>query len=123
MQSVINAMKEATNFNTDSVFLDIGSMGKPNFHAAQDPGVALSIGYEISEARRNSSILCKNRLSTQAKTSNCHFTKVDVASLDNLNEFTHVYTFRHWVSNSAYLANTCILINYSKPLFPLEQIP
>ncbi len=94
MQSVINLMKKSTNFTTDSIFLDIGSgMGKPNFHAAQDPGVALSIGYEISESRRNSSILCKHRLAEQAITSNCYFANVDVASLANLNGFTHVYTF------------------------------
>ncbi len=94
MQSVINLMKKSTNFTTDSIFLDIGSgMGKPNFHAAQDPGVALSIGYEISESRRNSSILCKHHLAEQAITSNCYFANVDVASLANLNGFTHVYTF------------------------------
>ncbi len=68
-------------------------MGKPIFHAAQDPGVASSIGYKLSAERRNASLLCKNRLSTQVKTTSCHFAKVDFASLNNLNGFTHVYMF------------------------------
>ncbi len=95
MQSIIDVMKEKTNFNTESVFLDIGSgMDKPNFHAAKDPGVALSIGYESSEHRRNLSEVCKNRLSSEeVKVNNCHFAIVDAALLPNLNGFTHVYMF------------------------------
>jgi 16S rRNA G527 N7-methylase RsmG len=43
-QEIINYMKEHCEFNDESLFLDVGSgMGKPNFHAAIDPGCKVII--------------------------------------------------------------------------------
>ena len=57
MQKIINYLKNNTNFNQDSIFLDIGSgFGKPNIHVAFDPGVSLSIGVECDEGRYNMSL-------------------------------------------------------------------
>lgn len=52
MQKVINLLKELTNLNHSSRFIDVGAgLGKPNFHAAQDPKVRLSLGIELEDIR------------------------------------------------------------------------
>lgn len=52
MQHIFNFMKQECGFTADSRFIDVGSgLGKPNFHAAQDPGVRLSIGVELERIR------------------------------------------------------------------------
>lgn len=45
-------MVENCEMDSDSLFIDVGSgLGKPNFHAAQDPGVRVSLGIELEEIR------------------------------------------------------------------------
>lgn len=45
MQKILNAMVEKCEMTSSSMFIDVGAgLGKPNFHAAQDPIVRLSIG-------------------------------------------------------------------------------
>ena len=45
MQRVIDYLKENCELTEQSRFIDVGSgLGKPNFHAAQDPAARLSIG-------------------------------------------------------------------------------
>jgi len=52
MQKVIEFMVSKCNMTSESRFIDVGSgLGKPNFHACQDPGVRLSIGIELEEIR------------------------------------------------------------------------
>lgn len=52
MQKIINTMVEKCELTHQSRFIDIGAgLGKPNFHAAQDPAVRLSIGVELEEIR------------------------------------------------------------------------
>jgi hypothetical protein len=52
MQRVLNILVDQCNLNKFSRFIDVGAgLGKPNFHAAQDPGVRLSLGVELEEIR------------------------------------------------------------------------
>jgi hypothetical protein len=52
MQKVINIMITKCEMNNQSRFIDVGSgLGKPNFHAAQDPAVRLSVGIELEHLR------------------------------------------------------------------------
>lgn len=52
MQKVIDIMKEKCEMNHTSRFIDVGAgLGKPNFHAAQDPAVRLSLGIELEDIR------------------------------------------------------------------------
>jgi hypothetical protein len=51
-EQVINFMMENCEMDRNSLFIDVGSgLGKPNFHAAQDPGVRVSVGIELEEIR------------------------------------------------------------------------
>lgn len=52
MQKVINIMVDKCEMNHRSRFIDVGAgLGKPNFHAAQSPGVRLSMGVELEHIR------------------------------------------------------------------------
>eukprot|EP01041_Mallomonas_annulata_P012339 gene12339-25963_t len=52
MQKIIDFLVDTCDMDTNSCFIDVGSgLGKPNFHAAQDPGVRLSLGIELEEIR------------------------------------------------------------------------
>ena len=52
MQRVIDFLKEKCELTSSSRFIDIGSgLGKPNFHAAQDPACRISIGIELEDIR------------------------------------------------------------------------
>jgi hypothetical protein len=52
MQKIINLMIEKCELNNQSRFIDVGSgLGKPNFHAAQDPQCRLSVGVELEDIR------------------------------------------------------------------------
>jgi hypothetical protein len=52
MQKCINILTDKCEMNSSSRFIDVGAgLGKPNFHAAQDPAVRLSLGVELEEIR------------------------------------------------------------------------
>ena len=52
MQRVINLMIEKCEMNDQSRFIDVGAgLGKPNFHAAQDPACRVSVGVELEKIR------------------------------------------------------------------------
>ena len=52
MQRVINFMVDKCELSRSSRFIDVGSgLGKPNFHASQDPCVRLSLGIELEDIR------------------------------------------------------------------------
>jgi hypothetical protein len=52
MQRVVNFMKASCDMDHRSRFIDVGAgLGKPNFHASQDPAVRVSIGIELEEIR------------------------------------------------------------------------
>jgi hypothetical protein len=51
-QAVVDKMKAYMDLNENSYFIDVGcGERKPNLHAAQDPGVAISICIEVVENR------------------------------------------------------------------------
>lgn len=57
LQRVYNIMVEKCNLSSASRMIDVGAgLGKPNFHAAQDPAVRLSLGMELEDIRWNVSV-------------------------------------------------------------------
>jgi Histone methylation protein DOT1 len=113
MQKIINMMKEHTNFDSSSLFIDIGSgIGKPNLHVSQDPGVQVSLGIESEDSRWILSMNClqgvvdavDNQLvhnstgdicgdNDKLLSCNCLFIREDVMNVQTFNPFTHVYMF------------------------------
>jgi hypothetical protein len=54
LQRVYNIMVDKCNLSSASRMIDVGAgLGKPNFHAAQDPAVRLSLGAELEDIRWN----------------------------------------------------------------------
>lgn len=54
LQRVYNIMVEKCNLTQSSRMIDVGAgLGKPSFHAAQDPAVRLSLGMELEDIRWN----------------------------------------------------------------------
>ncbi len=52
MRRVFDIMTEKCGFSNQSFIIDVGAgLGKPNIHAAQYPGVRLSIGIELEDLR------------------------------------------------------------------------
>ena len=57
MQHIMNYLKDKCDLTEGSRFIDVGSgLGKPNFHAAEDPAVRLSIGAELERIRHEVSV-------------------------------------------------------------------
>ena len=104
-RKVVNFMIDYMEFDTDSLFLDVGSGGgKPNFHVAQDPGVKASIGIEVDEHRWKCSMDGLNKLkqisqkqqkdeSFPINYKNCFFINACITSVQSFDPFTHVYMF------------------------------
>jgi hypothetical protein len=110
MQKVINFMIDRCELTNSSRFIDVGSgietylltfsvtaythslsqlsgLGKPNFHAAQDPCVRLSIGVELETIRWQ--LAMYNFLRILPETLGIHlFTHIDTRTL------THLLTHR-----------------------------
>ena len=113
MQKMINLMKEHTNFNATSRFIDVGSgIGKPNLHVAQDPGVELSYGIEVEADRWLLGMNCLKGVldcisddrqpnsnenvkddSERLLMYNCIFVHGDITDAATFDPFTHVYMF------------------------------
>jgi Histone methylation protein DOT1 len=113
MQKMVNLMKEHTNFDSTSLFMDIGSgIGKPNLHVSQDPGVEVSLGIECEESRWILSMNCLRGVvdifvdqhkqivqgdcsndNSRLTTCNCLFIREDVLNVHTFDPFTHVYMF------------------------------
>jgi Histone methylation protein DOT1 len=112
MQKMINLMKEHTNLDSTSYFIDVGSgIGKPNLHVAQDPCVALSYGIEVESDRWLLGMNCLkgvlDAVSEQQKQQmnetilndnerlhhNCIYVHGDITDAHTFDPFTHVYMF------------------------------
>lgn len=97
-QRVIDFLKDNCEFTSQSKFIDIGSgLGKPNFHAAVDPGVAVSYGVELEVLRWHLSLhnlksIVKSDL-YKNKSNRVIFTAGDITDAKTFNPFTHVYSF------------------------------
>ena len=95
MQDILDELKKKCRLSSRSRFVDVGSgLGKPNFHAAQDPNVCVSVGIESEYIRH---ILAQKNLShilaDKSDSSSVAFTHMDAALPQTLNPFTHVYQF------------------------------
>lgn len=109
MQKMINLMKEHTNFDSTSRFIDVGSgIGKPNLHVTQDPGVELSYGIEVAADRWLLGMNCLKGVLDQVSSEdplpndnneseplryNCIFVHGDITDANTFDPFTHVYMF------------------------------
>jgi len=108
MQKVIELMKEHTNFNKSSRFIDVGcGLGKPNLHVAQDPGVEFSYGVEMERVRWLLGICNLNQVLDEALSQRskeiiksedvighkCVIEHGDITDAEYLDPFTHVYMF------------------------------
>lgn len=90
MQKVIDFLKYHCNFNTESMFLDIGAgLGKPNIHVTLDPGVFISVGIEVEYIRWVLSL--KNIQS--ARNERILMINDNIKNLQNVDPFTHIYMF------------------------------
>jgi hypothetical protein len=65
LQRVYNIMVDKCNLSSASRMIDVGAgLGKPSFHAAQDPAVRLSLGAELEDIRWNVSLICESPFSS-----------------------------------------------------------
>ena len=92
-------LKERCELTSKSRFIDIGSgLGKPNFHAAVDPGVELSYGMELEILRwqlslHNLSSVLRSEPQRKKNNNKVIFTAGDITSAKTFDPFTHVYSF------------------------------
>ena len=107
MQKVKNYLEEHCELTDQSRFIDVGSgLGKPNFHAAQDPAVRLSIGVELEAIRRQLSMKNLSDILKQSSDdpnagpetdvklhSSVYFLHMDIDQATTLNPFTHIYMY------------------------------
>lgn len=102
MQKVINVMVKKCGMNNQSRFIDVGSgLGKPNFHAAQDPAVRLSVGIELEQIRWHLAMYNlytitdkMSRGDIQGKLLSCvNFFQGDVDDAGSTDPFTHIYMY------------------------------
>lgn len=107
MQKMINLMKEHTDFNAKSRFIDVGcGLGKPNIHVAQDPGCEFSYGIEMEEVRWLLGMHNLNHVLRDAKNFNkkaadetevvghrCVLEVGNIKQAGTFDPFTHVYMF------------------------------
>ena len=118
MQKMVELMKQHTDLDSSSIFLDVGSgIGKPNFHVANDPGVQVSLGLEVNANRYLLSMNCllatlefatqdiimskknemtlvkQQRVKQQLAKQKCMFVHGDIRTVKTFNPFTHVYMF------------------------------
>lgn len=137
-QKVINYLREHCGLTHSSRFIDVGSgLGKPNFHAAQDPVVRLSIGVELEAIRRQ--LAMKNLSDILKKSSDApsegpetdvelhsstYFLHMDIDQATTLNPFTHIYMYDlgfppDLQESIAKKFNTRLVSSpFSNPLFP-----
>ena len=112
MQKIVNLMVEECELNNQSRFIDVGSgLGKPNFHAAQDPQCRLSVGVELEDIRWHLSMYnLKHTLTdtTRGKPtgeldgdddkdspllSGVNFMVGDIDNAGSTDPFTHIYMY------------------------------
>jgi hypothetical protein len=98
MSTVIKKMKEITDLNSTSIFLNVGSgLGKPTIHVSQAAD-CVSIGVESIPIRFYMAMKCLSCVYERAESNNeiksaCHFICSDILAYQNFNPFTHVYIF------------------------------
>ena len=113
MQRCINILIKNCEMTTSSRFIDVGSgLGKPNFHAAQYPGVRLSIGVELEPIRWQLAMTNFNKIlphmddnltsstTSQPETDDdvrlyggVNFIVGDIDNFSSTDPFTHIYMY------------------------------
>jgi len=109
MQKIVNLMKQYTEFDCNSRFIDVGSgIGKPNLHVSQDPGVAFSFGIEMERSRwmlgmtnlkavinaARNQMQSDHEISVQMRLGHkCFFSHANIMDARSFDPFTHVYMF------------------------------
>lgn len=102
MQKIIDILVEKCEMTSKSRFIDVGSgLGKPNFHAAQYPGVRISVGIELEDIRYQ---LAMHNLDTFLETliasngtgelkGGVNFMCGDMDAAESTDPFTHIYMY------------------------------
>jgi len=118
MQKVLNLMVDKFDLNAQSRFIDVGSgLGKPNFHAAQDPECRISIGAELERIRwqlamynlhkiapelargkdpsdKNNFVDGDDIVNREVKLlSGVNFIEADIDDAASMDPFTHIYMY------------------------------
>jgi hypothetical protein len=115
MQKVINLMVDKFGMDDQSRFIDVGSgLGKPNFHAAQDPECRISIGAELEKIRWQLAMYNLHKVAPELSRgkiaddeidgddvvtrqvkllSGTNFIEADIDDAQSLDPFTHIYMY------------------------------
>lgn len=115
MQKVINLMIDQFDLNSQSRFIDVGSgLGKPNFHAAQDPECRISIGAELEKIRWQLAMYNLHKIASELSRgknaddeivgddvvtrdvkllSGTNFIEADIDEAETMDPFTHIYMY------------------------------
>eukprot|EP01038_Epipyxis_sp_PR26KG_P004321 gene4321-6122_t len=102
MQRIINYLVDFCGLSPKARFIDVGAgLGKPNFHAAQDPEVRLSIGVELEDIRWQLSMQNLDRIlsRTDAQQNDIkinggvNFILSDIDQASTMDPFTHIYMY------------------------------
>lgn len=115
MQKVINLLVEKFDLNSQSRFIDVGSgLGKPNFHAAQDPECRISIGAELEKIRWQLAMYNLHKVGSELSRgknaddeiigddvvtrdvkllSGTNFIEADIDEAVSMDPFTHIYMY------------------------------
>ena len=117
MQKVLNLMVDKCGLNAQSRFIDVGSgLGKPNFHAAQDPECRISIGAELEKIRWQLAMYNLSKIAPELARgkdgdsdsfvdgedivsrdpkllSGVNFIEADIDEAASMDPFTHIYMY------------------------------
>lgn len=99
MQRIVETLKTHCQFGAEHSFIDVGSgLGKPNVHAAQDPGAIMSYGLELEELRWqlgmvNLKALLAAEEEDGAVNGSVFFRHGDIHEANSFDPFTHVYMY------------------------------
>jgi len=130
-QKVIDALKANADLCETSKILDIGAgLGKPNFHLAVNPGVALSVGIEVMPVRWQLSLFnlkyCLEHCSSLKNFSRhkVGFLQADITTIKSFNSFTHIYMYdvaftpmvMRAISHAFNQSSCKYLVSYHKPM-------
>lgn len=137
MQKIIENLRTYCQFGPEHTFIDVGSgLGKPNVHAAQDPGVVMSYGLELEELRWqlgmvNLKALLAAEKENRSVNGNVFFRHGDIHEAQSFDPFTHVYMYdlgfppetRQHISDmwARSAGRTRFLVSYIKPKVLIED--
>jgi hypothetical protein len=109
MNKIFDCMKHGTSFGANSCLIDIGSgLGRPQLHAAIDPGLKKSLGIELDQVKvtKARAFITQtldemHRRSKGARFATPQIVCSSVEKLQSLEKATHAYSFWEGIPMSA----------------------